>query len=115
MRDNYIRTRTLEIEKFPMLEFVPKRLQGLKGPLPSPPQAQAIGFQVIGDMTLHGVTKEAAWSAVATLRGAAVAGRATTTVLFSDYNLTKPSVPLLLKADDKIQLEIEFKMNRSAL
>ena len=115
MRDNYIRGRTLETEKFPMLEFVPKRIQGLPAPLPSPPQPQAIGFQLIGDLMLHGVTKEAVWSAVATLRGATVAGRATTTVLFSDFNMTKPSVPLLLSADDKIQLEVEFKLNRSAL
>jgi polyisoprenoid-binding protein YceI len=115
MRDNYIRTRTLETDKYPMLEFVPKRVQGLPAPLPSPPQAQAIGFQLVGDLTLHGVTKEAVWNAVATLRGATVAGRATTTVLFSDFKLPKPSVPLLLSTDDKIQLEVEFKLNRSTL
>lgn len=115
MRDGYIRTRTLETEKYPMLEFVPKRVQGLPTPLPSPPQPQALGFQMVGDLTLHGVTKEAVWSTVATLRGATVAGRATTTVLFSDFKIPKPSVPLLLSADDKIQLEVEFKLNRSAL
>jgi polyisoprenoid-binding protein YceI len=115
MRDNYIRTRTLETDKFPLLEFVPRRVQGLPTPLPSPPQAQALGFQIVGDMTLHGVTKEAVWSAVATLRGATIAGRATATVLFSDFKIPKPSVPLLLSADEKIQLEVEFKMNRSAL
>jgi polyisoprenoid-binding protein YceI len=115
MRDGYIRTRTLETEKFPMLEFIPKRIQGLPAPLPSPPQAQALGFQIIGDMTIHGVTKESVWSAVATLRGATVAGRATTTVLFSDFKLPKPSVPLLLSTEDKIELEVEFRLNRSTL
>ena len=56
MRDGYIQGRTLETEKFPMIEFVPKRAVGLPSPLPAGMQAQA-GFQLIGDMTLHGVTK----------------------------------------------------------
>lgn len=114
-RDNYLRTRTLETDKYPMLEFVPKRTQGLPTPLPSPPQAQALGFQLIGDLTLHGVTKEVAWSAIVTLRGATVAGRATTSILFADFKLPKPSVALLLSADEKIQLEVDFRLTRSVL
>jgi polyisoprenoid-binding protein YceI len=115
MRDGYIRSRTLETDKFPLLEFVPRRAQGLPIPLPSPPQAQALGFQLSGDMTLHGVTKPVTWSVIATLRGETVAGRATTTVLFSDFNMAKPSVALLLSADDKIQLEVEFRCRRTTL
>ena len=115
MRDNYVRSRTLETDKFPFLEFVPTRVEGLASPLSSPFQAQAVGFQLIGNMTVHGVTRPASWSVIATLRGATVAGRATATVHFSDLSLTKPSVPLLLSLDDKIQLEIEFRCIRSAL
>jgi polyisoprenoid-binding protein YceI len=115
MRDNYVRSRTLETGKFPFLEFVPSRVEGLAVPLPSPPQAQALGFQLIGDMTLHGVTRPASWTVVAMLRGSTVAGRATTTVQFSDFNMTKPSVAVLLSAADKIQLEVEFKCLRSVL
>jgi polyisoprenoid-binding protein YceI len=115
LRDNYLRGRVLETDKFPNLEFVPKRAQGLQTPLPSPPQVQVVGFQLIGDMSLHGVTKETTWNVVATLAGATVAGRATTTALFQTYNLMKPVVPFVLSSDDKIQLEVEFKCNRSAL
>lgn len=115
LRDNYLRTRFLETDKFPMLEFVPKRAEGLPAPLPSPPQSQAIGFRLIGDMTLKGVTKEATWTIAGTLRGGTVAGRATTTVTFSSFNLPKPAVPLLLSVEDAIQLEVEFRANRSTL
>jgi polyisoprenoid-binding protein YceI len=115
LRDNYIRTRVLETDKFPTMEFVPKRVVGLKPPLPSPPQAQAIGFQLVGDMTLRGVTKEVAWKVVGTLRGGTVAGSATTAVTFSEFNLPKPAVRLLLSVEDKIQLEVEFRANRSAV
>ena len=35
MRDGYVQRRTLETEKFPMIEFVPKRAVGLPVPLPA--------------------------------------------------------------------------------
>jgi polyisoprenoid-binding protein YceI len=114
MRDGYIQGRTLETEKFPLLEFVPKRAVGLPVPLPSGRGAQS-GFELIGDMTLHGVTKEVTWQVVAIFGNDAVGGRATTTVLFPTFNLTKPTLARLLSVDDKIELEIEFRTKRSAL
>jgi len=65
MRDGYIQGRTLETEKYPTLELRPKRATGLPAPLPAGMQAQA-GFQLVTDMTLHGVTKEVTWNVVAT-------------------------------------------------
>ncbi len=114
MRDGYIQSRTLETEKYPMLEFVPRRAAGLPAPLPAGMQAQA-GFQLIGDMTLHGVTSEVTWNVVATFGNDQVAGRATTTLLFPTFKLTKPSLARLLSVDDKIELEIEFKSRRTAM
>jgi polyisoprenoid-binding protein YceI len=113
MRDGYIQGRTLETEKYPMLEFVPKRAVGLPTPLPAGMQAQA-GFQLVGDMTLHGVTKEVTWNVVATFGNEIVGGRATTTLDFPAFNLTKPSLARLMSVDDKIELEIEFRCRRSA-
>ena len=114
MRDGYIQKNTLESEKFPMIEFVPKRATGLPVPMPAGMGAQA-GFQLIGDMTLHGVTKEATWNVVATFGNDQVAGRATTTLQFATFNLTKPSLARLMSVDDKIDLEIEFRAKRSAM
>jgi polyisoprenoid-binding protein YceI len=111
MRDGYIQNRTLETAKYPTLEFVPKRLVGLPGPLPATGQA---GFQLVGDMTLHGVTGEATWNVVATFANDAVAGRGTTTLTFETFKLTKPTLARLLSVDDKIELEIEFRCQRTA-
>ncbi len=113
MRDGYVQSRTLETDKFPSLEFVPKRASGLPTPLPAGMQAQA-GFQLIGDMTLHGVTQEVTWNVVATFGNDMVAGRATTTLQFATFKLTKPSLARLLSVDDKIELEIEFRCKRTA-
>jgi polyisoprenoid-binding protein YceI len=91
MRDGYIQRSTLETEKYPTIEFVPRRAVGLPVPLPAGMQAQA-GFQLVGDLTLHGVTKEATWNVVATFGNDLVAGRATTTLAFPTFKLTKPSL-----------------------
>jgi polyisoprenoid-binding protein YceI len=114
MRDGYVQGRTLETDKFPMLELVPKRAVGLPAPLPAGGQAQA-GFQLVTDMTVHGVKKEVTWNVVATFANDMVSGRATTTVDFATFNMTKPSLARLLSVDDKIQLEIEFKSKRTGL
>jgi polyisoprenoid-binding protein YceI len=114
LRDGYIQTRTLETEKFPMIEFVPRRADGLPKPLPAGMQAQA-GFRLIGDMTLHGVTKEVTWQVVATFGNDLVGGRATTTLTFADFKLTKPSLARLLSVDDRIELEIEFRCRRGTI
>ena len=55
LRDGYVQKQTLETDRFPTLQFVPTRAEGLPKPLPAAMQAQA-GFRLIGDMTLHGVT-----------------------------------------------------------
>ena len=114
MRDGYIQNRTLETAKFPTMEFVPKRAVGLPSPLPAGMQAQA-GFQLIGDVTLHGVTKEVTWNVVATFGNELVGGRATTAIDYAMFNLTKPSLARLVSVDDKIELEIEFRCKRSTL
>ena len=114
MRDNYVRTRTLETEKFPMMEVVPKKANGLTFPLASGSQAQ-VGFQLVTDVTLHGVTKEVTWNVVAVLGAAQVGGRATATVDFATFNMTKPTLARLISVDDKIGLEIEFRCTRSAM
>jgi len=110
MRDNFIRTRTLETEKFPMVEFVPRRIQGVPSPIPANGQA---GFQLIGDMTVHGVKAEVTWNGVATFSAQQVAGRATTNFDFAKFGLTKPAIGRLMSVEDKILLELEFRMKRT--
>jgi polyisoprenoid-binding protein YceI len=114
MRDGFIQGRTLETEKFPTLQLVVKRAVGLPKPLPAAMQAQA-GFQLVTDMTLHGVTKEVTWNVVATFGPDLVGGRATTSFDFAMFGLTKPSLARLLSVDDKIEIEIEFRCKRGVL
>lgn len=108
MRDGYIQRRTLETEKFPFAEFVTRRAQGLPYPFPSTPPAQA-GFQLIGDMTMHGVTSELTWNVIATFADGRVSGVASTSFPFAQFGLEKPSLARLMSVDDTIHLEMEFR------
>lgn len=122
MRDMYLRGYVLHTEKFPTLEFVPTRAVGMPFPLPmgkplpgtkltNYPEPAA--FKLVGNMTLHGVTKEVAWNVVSTINNETVSGQANTTVQFAQFGLTKPSVPILAGVSEDIRLEIEFRTKRS--
>jgi polyisoprenoid-binding protein YceI len=108
MRDGYIQKRTLETDRFPLAEFVPRRASGLVLPFPTAPTAQA-GFELTGDMMLHGVTRELTWRVVATFPEGRVTGIASTSFPFSAFDLTKPSLARLISVDDTINLEVEFR------
>jgi polyisoprenoid-binding protein YceI len=110
-RDGYVKNRTLEVEKFPVAEFVPTKIQGL--PVMIPTQGQT-GFQLTGNMTIHGVTKEVTFQGIATYgRDSTVAGRGKTTFNFETFGLTKPTLARLMSVEDKIDLEVVFKFKRS--
>jgi polyisoprenoid-binding protein YceI len=110
-RDGYVRNKTLETEKYPMAEFVPTKITGV--PLMIPFQGQT-GFELTGNMTIHGVTKEVTFQGIATFgRDGTIAGRAKTSFSFATFGLTKPSIGRLMNVDDKIDLEIVFKFHRS--
>ena len=110
-RDGYIQKRTLETDKFPTVEFVPKSIQGLPSPIPANGQA---GVTLVGDMTVHGTTSPVTWTGIVTFaKDGSVAGRATTNFTFATFGLTKPSLARVLSVDDKIQLEIAFKLKRN--
>lgn len=113
-RDGFVRgDRLLNVEKFPQIEFLPRRVVGLPWPLPSGRGAQA-GFQIVGDMTVRGVTREVTWNTVATFTDT-VAGLATTQFRFDTFGLPKPQLARLLSVADDISLELEFRFKRVAM
>lgn len=109
-RDNYIKTNTLQTSRFPTAEFVPKEMRGLPSPLPDSGEGQ---FQLIGDLTLHGVTRPVTWEVTARLDGQTLTGTATTSFTFADFNLTVPQVFVVLSVDETIRLEVDFQFVRS--
>jgi polyisoprenoid-binding protein YceI len=106
-RDGYIRGRLLETTQFPTVELVPTALRGLTLPVPT---SGSKTFQVVGDLTVHGVTKPTTWQVDAMFDGGRVRGTAATSFVFSDFGLTQPRVPVVLSVADTIKLEYTFSL-----
>jgi polyisoprenoid-binding protein YceI len=104
-RDNYLYKNTLQTEQYPLATFVLRGVEGMNGPLVD---GQATPVILKGDLTLRDVTKPVAWQADVTLTGDTLTGNAATSFTMQDFNIEKPSVPLVLSLDDTLKLEIDL-------
>jgi polyisoprenoid-binding protein YceI len=104
-RDGFLQRRTLETEKFPTVELVPTALRGLATPLPSSGEKT---FDLLGDLTIRGVTRPTTWHVKATFDGGRIAGSAATTFTFAEFQITQPKVASVLSVADSIRLEYDF-------
>jgi polyisoprenoid-binding protein YceI len=109
-RDNFIRRRTMETEKYPTVELVPTALRGLT----ARPKAGPSTFELIGDLTVHGVTRPSTWKVNAHSEGDDLVGSATTAFTFKDFALDQPRVPIVLSVEDTIKLEYDFRFTQAA-
>jgi polyisoprenoid-binding protein YceI len=110
-RDNFIKGSTLQTSKYPTATFTPRQVQDLPTPLPTSGQAT---FQLLGDLTVHGVTKPVTWQVTAQFDPSSVSGSATTNVNISDFGMTPPKAGPVLSIQDALTLELIFSAAREA-
>lgn len=109
-RDGYVRSRVLETEKFPSVEFAITGIRGLDATLPTTGTRE---LTLDGNLTLRGVTRPASWTANATFNGDIVSGNAATSFTFADFELMQPRVRVVLSVADTIRLEYAFRLERA--
>lgn len=107
-RDNFLRTSTLQTNRFPNVVFVPTEAQGLTWPI----KDGAIEFKLLGDMTVRDVTKPVTWDVKLTVTGNEAKGQATTSFKFAFFNIEQPRVPTVLSIEDNIKLEIDLVLKK---
>jgi polyisoprenoid-binding protein YceI len=107
MRDRYIKGRTIVTSHFPTAVLVVKELQGLPATLPT---SGTMTFTLIGDLTIHGVTRPSTWMVNATADPTGFSGMASTHLKFEDFDMNQPSVPVLAHLTDDITLEYDFHL-----
>jgi polyisoprenoid-binding protein YceI len=110
-RDGFIKGRTLETDKYPTVELVPTSIRGFNGVLPA---SGPVTFELLGDLTVHGVTRPTVWQVTARADGQDLTGTATTAFTFKDIQLDQPRVPVVLSVADTIKLEYDFRFAREA-
>ncbi len=112
-RDGYVRRRLLETEQFPTVELVPTAVRGLTGGVPAAGAAAGpVTFDLVGDLTVRGVTRPTTWRVTARQAGGQVTGTASTRFTFAQFGLTQPRVPVVLSVADTIGLEYDFTLAR---
>ena len=109
-RDGYVRSRSLETEDYPNAEFIIREVAGLPWPLPSQGK---VSFQLVGDMTVHGVTKPLAWEVSGSFQGNSFTGQAKTNFTFEEFEIDVPRVRVVLSVDNDIRLEVDFTATAS--
>jgi polyisoprenoid-binding protein YceI len=110
-RDNWIKNDTIQTSRYPMATFVPRSVAGLPTPLPTAGEAT---FQLLGDLTVHGVTKPVTWQVTAQFADGAITGNATANVKITDFGMTPPKVGPVLNIEDALTLELAFTAAREA-
>ena len=69
----------------------------------------AVTFQIVGDLTITGITREVVFDVTATfLSGSQISGTATTEVMRADYELEIPSVSGVANVSEEVRIEIDF-------
>lgn len=102
-RDNYLRTNSLESDAFPLATFVVTRIDDWSAPLA---EGETTTFDMVGDLTVHGVTKEVVWESTATIAEDVITGTATVEVEMGDFDIEKPSVGIVLSLDETVKLDL---------
>jgi polyisoprenoid-binding protein YceI len=109
-RDNFLRGNTLQSDQFPLAEFVVTSIEDFT----TPADGEEATFTLVGNFTLHGVTKAMAWTATASRDGDTLTGTAKTQFDMADFAIEKPIVGSVLSIEDTIQLEIDLVAVNSA-
>lgn len=110
-RDNYIRSTTLQSDQFPLAEFVITGVDGWNGPLQS---GQQSSFKLLGNMTIHGVTKPVTFDTTATMHGGTLTGTATTAFTFEDFGMTPSNKANIVTVNDLINLRMTIAATKGA-
>lgn len=110
-RDNAIRTRWLESNKYPTATFVATKLEGL----PDTPyvDGQELTFKIIGDLTVRTVTKPVTFDAKGKIVGDVFTGTATTQFNMTDFGFDPPSVLGLVKAENGVKLNLQLEAKKA--
>lgn len=108
-RDGAIRVQALETSRFPTGSFTLTEPIDL-GSIPA--EGEEITVDAIGDLTLHGVTKEVTIPLTAKLQDGVIVVVGSLEIPFGDYSIDKPSAAAVLSVDDTGVMEIQLFLTK---
>jgi polyisoprenoid-binding protein YceI len=103
-RDDAIRGRWLESDKYPTAVFTATSIEGLPKTYVA---GAAIRVRISGNLTVHNVTKPTVFTGTLKLSVDTLTGTMETTVLMRDFGFDPPSI-MMLQTEDKATLDFQF-------
>src|SRR5688572_3508820 len=91
MRDNFIRQNTLQTNRFQFAEFTVKSLTGFPADYAANTQVE---MTLTGTLKIRNIEKDVEWKVLARQSGNTLTATADTDILFRDFGMTPPSVPV---------------------
>jgi polyisoprenoid-binding protein YceI len=110
-RDNAIRQRWLESTRFPEARFVSTEVRGAPSRYRD---GQPVELEVVGDLTVRGVTRRVVWKATVRLAGPELLAQAATSVRMTDFGFQPPSILGFVRAEDDVTLELDLVARRES-
>lgn len=103
-RDNAIKTRGIESQRFPKATFV------LTQPISAPRSGGTV--QAVGDLTLHGQTKQVTIPLQTRLAGQQIELVGSLSFAFADFAMEPPSIGGFVSVEDEATLEVKLLLAR---
>ncbi len=110
MRDGFVSRNILGTNQYPNATFVPKSVSGLPTSMPADGK---FSFKLTGDLTIKDVTRSVTWDVTGTFTDKKGTGTASTSFPFEYFNLSQPSVPVVLSVVNNITLEVDVTVTQS--
>ena len=104
-RDNAIRDRWLESNKFPIAVFTPNKLRGLPEKyIPG----DMVDIEIDGNLLVRNTTKPASFLVTFTINNDQMVGQATTRLKMTDFGFNPPDISGILKAENEVDITFKF-------
>ncbi len=105
-RDRAIQNRVLNTAEHEYISFQPTVLLGLPD---GESTSDAVPLQIVGDLTIAGVTRPVTFDATIVPDSTdRLTGSANTTIRYADWGLAIPQVPSVASVSDTVRLELDF-------
>ncbi len=105
-RNRAIKNRILLTDRYEFITFEPKRIEGAPERVEG---GQTYTFQVVGDLTIIGTTREVPFEVEATVVDEnRIEGTARTVIRYADWGISIPKVPIVASVADEVTLVLDF-------
>jgi polyisoprenoid-binding protein YceI len=105
-RNRMLQNQILQTGEHELITFTPKQMVGLPD---TANVGQSVSFQMVGDLTIRGTTRETTFDVALTpTADNRLEGSASSTIRYADWGVSIPQVPSVAGVEDQVDLRLTF-------